>query len=313
MTELGPIFGFTKYDSSNADQSTLLKMDVFVNAAEYHRYNDKVDKSGFTNLFARAFYTPREPRFITTYDGGMNENPFETAQIQCHEATHQLVHLYTWDLTRKALNREVKWEDCNVRPMWSEEGFAEFFSSFRMDGAKRKWMQPLVERLFEVYVFDEILRAKKWRPFELKEFLQITHAPQLQDAGETRAGTAGQAERKLAGDVVANLFYGKAWSFYYFLWYAEEGGKPKYRDKFIEYLKLEFHLRYAYDKFRKKEDTTPVSTNDFRRVMGVTDDAALGKLDKDWSAFEAKLVEQYKQPQWDVAKKSIRKNLGVDK
>jgi len=48
-----------------------------------------------------------------------------------HEATHQLVHFYTWDLTRKELHREPQWLDCHVRPTWSNEGFAEFFSSSR--------------------------------------------------------------------------------------------------------------------------------------------------------------------------------------
>src|SRR4029453_2333819 len=100
-----------------------------------------------------------------------NENAFATDQVQCHEATHQIVHFYTWDLTSKDLGREPDWQDCDPRPAWSEEGFAEFFSSFRVEDGKYLWMQPLDQRMCEIWLLGEIVAAKKWRPWELKEFL----------------------------------------------------------------------------------------------------------------------------------------------
>jgi hypothetical protein len=313
MTDLGPIFGFTRYGADNTDETTLLKMNVFLNRDEYRRYNSSSGNE-FMNEFARAYYTPREPRFITTYDGGATESPFETEQTQCHEATHQLVHLYTWDLTRKALNRDVKWEDCKVRPMWSEEGFAEFFSSFAKKDGKRVWMQPLVHRLLEIYVFDDILAAKKWKPFDLKEFLTVGHAGRLVQIGEEKVGAgADPKEREIAKDVIANLFYGKAWSLYAFLWNAEADGKPKYRDKFIEYLKFEFHLRYQYDSYEKKDKSVGVSANDFRRILGISNDAALAAFETEWRAWEANMIASFKNPHWDDARKGARKAMGVDK
>jgi hypothetical protein len=311
ITQLGPVFGFTRYGPENTDESTMLKMNIFMNASEYHRFNIKNDNA-MMDKFARAFYTPSEPRFITTYDGGDDEDPFQTEQVQCHEATHQLVHLYTWDLSRKALNREVKWDDCRVRPMWSEEGFAEFFSSFAMKDGKRTFMKPLLHRILEIYVLNDIVEAKKWRPFDLKEFLSVSHAGQLVAAGEQRAGL-NAAERPVAENVMSNLFYAEAWSLYSFLWNAEEGGKPKYRDRFIEYLKFEFHVRYEFDKHERKEKPLSVSTNDFRRIMGVKEEPALVALDKEWRAWETKLIAVYKNPGWDEARKGARKAMGVDK
>jgi len=313
MTELGPIFGFTRYGPENTDETTLLKMNVFLNQAEYRRYNTSSDNE-FMNQFARAYYTPQEPRFITTYDGGTGEDPFQTEQVQCHEATHQLVHLYTWDLTRKALKRDVRWEDCRVRSMWSNEGFAEFFSSFAMKDGKRTWMQPLVHRLLEIYLFDDILAAKKWKPFDIKDLLTVDHAGTLVQIGEVKAGAgATKAEKELAKDVVSNLFYAKAWSLYAFLWNAQADGKPKYRDRFIEYLKFEFHVRYEFDKYEKKDKALGVSTNDFRRILAISDEAALAAFDKEWNAWEAAQIAARKNAAWDETKKRVRKSMGVDK
>jgi hypothetical protein len=311
ISELGPVFGFTRYGPENTDVSTLLKMNVFMNAEEYRRYN-KSGGNDFMNEFARAYYTPSEPRFITTYDGGQDENPYQTAQVQCHEATHQLVHFYTWDLTRKALKRDVKWDDCRVRPMWAEEGFAEFFSSFTVKDGKYSWMQPLGHRLLEIYVLDDVVAAKKWAPFALKDFFTVSHAGELVQLGELRAGL-NVKEREAASNVMSNLFYAEAWSLYYFMWNAEDGGKPKYRDRFVEYLKLCFHLRYEYDKFDRKEKVLSVSTKDFRRIMGLADEAALTAFDKEWRAWEAKLIEEHKKPYWDQAKKRARAAFGVEK
>ncbi len=312
MAELGPVFGLTRYDASNSDESTLFKMNVFCDAEEYELYSAK-SGSGMGG-FARAYYSPQEPRFITTYDGGAeHESSFETDQTQCHEATHQLVHFYTWDLSRKALNRDVKWLDCYVRPTWSNEGFAEFFSSFAMKDGKYVWMQPLDSRMSELWILGEIVADKKWRPWELKEFLSIRTAGQLEELSGQRSMTQGALEHAVAGNVMANLFYAKAWSFVYFMWYAEEGGKPKYRDRFVEYLKREFHLVYKFDTIKQAELTLNVGVPDFRKIMGIEKDDKLAAFEKEWLAYETKFVASHKSPKWDAERAMIRKNLKIDK
>jgi hypothetical protein len=198
-----------------------------------------------------------------------------------------------------------------VRPAWSEEGFAEFFSSFAVKDGKYVWMQPLDERLFNIWLLGEIVTAKKWRPWELKEFLVIRHAGQMTEQGGLRAKEAG--ERQLASSVMMNLYYAKAWSLMYFLWYAEEGGKPKYRDRFIEFKKLELVVQFKPDPVTKRPAAQPVGVHDFRRIFGLQKDDALAAFEKEWLAFEGKLVEASKKPHWDAIRARARKNLGIDK
>ena len=86
---------------------------------------------------------------------GFEETQEYTDQVQCHEATHQLVHFYTWDITRKITGKTPKWLDALTRPLWSTEGFAEFFSSHKVEGGKYSWMVPLENRMEQLWIFDE--------------------------------------------------------------------------------------------------------------------------------------------------------------
>jgi hypothetical protein len=312
IENMGPIFGMTRYGPDNSDDRTLFKMNVFTKEQDYQIYNAKMG----TGLggFARAFYSPMEPRFIVTYDGGADEDAATTTHVQCHEATHQLVHFYTWDLSRQALKRDVTWLDCYVRPTWSTEGFAEFFSSYEMKDGKFAWMQPLESRLKDVWLLSDIIQSKKWLPWELKEFLSFRVSNQMQEAAAVRANKTPQ-ERGLAESIMGNLYYAKAWSLVYFMWYADENGKPKYRDRYIEYLKREFHLVYAVDPAKKAagEQSLPVGVNDFRKIMKIDNDPALAAFEKEWQAFEAKLVAAHKNPKWEAERANARKALHLDK
>lgn len=310
IRELGPVFGFTRYTPENTDLATLFKMNVFTNAKEYQRYNEK--SGGGMGGFARAYYSFEEPRFITTYDGGKHESDAYTAQVQCHEATHQLVHFYTWDLSRKALGREVKWLDCLVAPAWSHEGFAEFFSSFADKDGKRVFMQPLEERMEHLFLFREFLALKKWRPWEMKEFLSIRHAGQLIEAARTRVGQERQ-DADMAENVMGNLFYARAWSLVYFLWNAEDGGKPKYRDRYVAYLKSEFQMRYVHDKVKGHEVPKLVGINEFRAAMGLTRDEDLAAFEKEWQQYEDALVARHVKPQWQARLAAMKQSLGGKK
>jgi hypothetical protein len=313
MTEMGPRFGFTRYGPDNADDRTLMKVNVFTKAEDFFLYNFK-SRAGVGG-FTRAYYSSEEPRFITTYDGGDDEDSNYTDQVQCHEATHQLVHFYTWDTTRKILDHEPSWLDCHWRPLWSGEGFAEFFSAHTVKDGKYTWMQPLDERMRQIWIFNEVVKEKGWMPWRLKEFFTMQHGGQLNDLARTRAKK--NEEEWMAEGVMGNLFYGKAWSFVYFLWYAEEGGKPKYRDKYVEYLKDEFNVRFAEvwdsDVKRKVMKPNPVSGGDFLRIMGFDAPGRLDAVEKEWTEFETKLVAANRKPAWDEERTKTRIGMGIDK
>jgi hypothetical protein len=260
-----------------------------------------------------------EPRFVTTYDAsGVKKGPDEDSEdvdyvdhVQCHEATHQLVHFYTWDLTRKDIGRDPDWLHVFWRPLWSGEGFAEFCSAFTVKDGKRVWLQPLENRMQEMWAFNEIVKEKGWRPWRLSEFLQLVNGKALEKWAETRA--LKNEDEVVATGVMSNLFYGEAWSFVYFLWYAEENGKPKYRDRYIDYLKAEFHVKFGVDPKTGTVWPAPVDYHAFAHVMGLATDAQWDALDKEWKEFTAKLIAANRKPSWDAERAKIRKNFGIDK
>ena len=143
----------------------------------------------------------------------------------------------------------------------------------------------------------------------------MQHAGQLSSLSRTRAKT--NDDEWLAEGVLSNLFYGKAWSFVYFLWYAEENGKPKYRDRYVDYLKEEFNVRFAEvwdsDVKRKVSKPKPVTGADFLRIMGFEAPERLDSVEKEWTEFETKLIEANRKPAWDEERKKTRIGMGIDK
>ncbi len=310
MTEFAPHFGFERYDEKNVDHSTILKAIIFASEKDYATYNASIGSRLASS--ARAYYSKREPRFICSYEGGDEEDEAYTNHVQAHEATHQLVHFFTWDTTRKAIGREPRWLDALHRPLWSTEGFAEFFSAYTVEGDTYSWMQPLDNRMQHLWIFGGILEKKEWKRWPLDQILRIRHGGELQVQGAARAKPA---EQGMAANVMANLFYAEAWSFVHFLWYADAGGAPKYRDRLIEYFKLEFELDYGQ---RGKEGAPTrrgarvMTDKHFKRVFGLMDSPAkMQALYEEWKAFEKALLAKHKSPKWDEEKKKIYKNLGL--
>jgi hypothetical protein len=52
-----------------------------------------------------------------------------------------------------------------------------------------------------------------------------------------------------------------------------------------------------------------MTPGDFRRVMGLTDDAAFAAFEKEWAAYEAALVQQVYDPKWPDALKAFLESL----
>lgn len=310
MTEIAPHFGMTRYGPENSDFKLLMKANVFAKPEDFMAYNIK--SGAGIGGFTRAYYSAEEPRFITTYDGGEDEDDAYADQVQCHEATHQLVHFYTWDLTRKELGREPDWLEVHRRPLWSGEGFAEFFSSHAVVDGKYRWMQPLDERMRQIWIFEEMAKEKGWIPWRLKEFFfTLHHGGTLSALSRARATKNG--DEGIAEGVMANLFYGKAWSFVHFLWYAEAGGKPKYRDRYIKYLDSEFHVKFVRDPGGGKDRPAPVGSDALMRCLGISSDDELVALEKEWNEYTAKLLAANRKPEWDAERTKIRTNFGFEK
>ncbi|MCE9635891.1 MAG: hypothetical protein K8T90_09315 [Planctomycetes bacterium] len=318
----GPM-GLTRFGPENTDQEKILLIQVFLSGDDYARYNALTGGPGGG---VRAYYSSQEPRFVVTYDGTktkskdapapgaheISEDPFEDPEhVQCHEGTHQLVHFHTWDTTRKALGRSPEWLQCNNRKLWFNEGFAEFCSTYKKEGDKYVFFQPLESRMFEIWCIGEIVKERGWEDWKLKELLDPNHSGQLASYGQARTRRPG--EEGLAQNAMANLYYGKVWSLVYYLWNFEEGGKPKFRDRFVKFTKDQFTVKLMkasngieYPKY--------VDAKDFRTTFGLESDAAFTAFEKDWKAWEADYVAKAKTPKWDVARLRLRNEIwGLDK
>ena len=301
MTHIAPLMNMERYGPENATKDTLMKANIFPNRNAFLRYNREV---GGSTGGVRAYYSLQEPRFICTYVGGKDEKVEEANQVQCHEATHQLVHFYTWDLSNKA-GRKLNWLDCRTRALWSIEGFAEFFSAHTVKDGKYTWMQPLDERMMQIKVFTEIIKMKDWAPWGLRDILRPIHGGQLQMAGESRGRKPEDAS--LAITVFANQFYAKAWSLVSYLWYTQENGKPKYRARLAAFMKREF-----YAEVTPHGTVYKMTPGDFKRAFGLVDDAAFDQFERDWLAYEAALVKKHEKPSWATERLKMFKMYKLD-
>ncbi len=311
MTEMAPVFGFRRLTADNVDSKSVLKVNVFADGKAYAEFNEAIG-SGIASM-ARAYYSMMEPRFICTYDGGNaedGEHEGYTNQVQCHEATHQLVHFYTWDTTRTAIDREPPWLDAIVRPLWSTEGFAEFFSSHTVENGTYRWMQPLEERMKQIWIFDEIVEAKGWKPWTLEHLLSIRDGGQLSDFSGARARRP--EDHGLATNVMTNFFYADAWSLVYFLWYHGDA-TPKYRAGLVKYFRREFELDYGQGSGRQLAGAPrPITEKDFFAALGLDTDAQRQALYDEWRRWQTDFVAAHRKPEWDAERTRIRGFLHLD-
>ena len=315
---LGAWLGVARYESSALDEKTLLKANIFADEQTWRLYHKRLYGTDAPGMLAgvRAYYSTEEPRFIVTYDGGDKETSLETDQVQCHEATHQFLHLCTWDVTRKATEREFPWLDCATRPPWLEEGFAEFFSAHRRDGGRCVWMQPLEGRMQESWVLSQVFAKKKWGDWTLEELISLSSTSEIPEralhkVASAKGGDAPGIAALAAPSLYTSSLYGRSWSLVYFLWNASgPDGKPKWRDGFQKLMRQSLRV-----------DLVPVTIQgpprhvltaaDFRRALGLTDDAAFQAFEREWLASEARLLAKNKSSSWETHRDQLFAKLGI--
>ena len=316
--ELGPIFGFTRYGPENATFETLLKVNAFSRESDFERFSRERHRISPAAAGVRAFYSPEEPRFIVTHDGDAGgEAPYVTYQTQCHEGVHQLAHFYTREMTEKKTGKRPAWRDCSVRPLWSNEGFAEFFSAYAGDGGARKWMQPLDNRMELIWILDQAFAKLGWSDYALADLTGVTTGRDLREAIIGVAPTLTEAQstderwilwQRRVFNVYANLFYARAWSLSYFLWNAEKGGRPKYRERYIAYLKREFIVPEADDKLATDGRWSNRLLFD---ALGLGSANEVQALETEWRAWTQALNEKHQHADWLPTRHNLFGMLGV--
>ncbi len=316
---LGGHLTLTRHTRESTTVESILKVNVFSREADYDRYNDLSLPYISWLDGVRAYYYADEPRFVFTHDGEGRKGA-DTYRSQCHQAVHQLVHAYTKELTSKALGRTIPWADCNHRPLWSTQGFAQFFSSFRLDGDRYVWMQPDLDDLERLWIMDQALPKLRWAPWSLEEILSLDRGGDLSTAGAKRGpripvGSKPSqellAKRELVVNVMANDYYARTWSLVYYLWNAKKNGVPEWRDRYLRYLKDEFVVRYVKnEKTGASEPYTP-HEKELRIALGLQSPAAFREFEADWQAWTQRLIETHKKPGWTAKRARLFRILGL--
>jgi len=314
----GKLFGATRYDGKSIDERTILKANIFADSTTWELYHQRLGFLPFA-LGIRAYYDRNEPRFIASYDPGGDELSIETDQVQCHEATHQLMHFYTWDLTRKAEGRELGWSECHTRPLWLDEGFAEFFSSHRRENGKYLWMQPLTKSMEELWGWTQAFQKKRWAMWSLDEMLAVHDMEQVAEQAARRVipkpvkqpSEQQLVEMGLAVEVMQPLFYCKSWSLVYFLWNGTDAaGKPLYRDAFANFLGASLHATQTAAAGRGLA-THVLSASDFKKAMGLDSEEKFRAFEKSWLAWESAFLAKAQKPGWTDTRDKMFAALGV--
>jgi hypothetical protein len=272
---MGEHFELPKLEETDRADERTLKIFMFSDRKGFDQYGKDIGQQMPPS--ARAYYRPAD-QWITSYLGG----GFEAAKVKdgsdfntnktFHEGVHQLMHVYTKITMQKLTGDEVLWTDprCHSRAHWFQEGVAEFFGSSRPKG-ENDWdlMVPYRQRLQEW----KHIQNNKLAEWPLKELLGVHNQMELRRKGMEIGG--------IAAGHMGSLYYAQSFTFIHFLWNFESG---KYKDKFLEYFKLELEGKSGIEVFAK------VWWGDEKgRDWKNLDWSA---LDKEWRSYVQKLWDQ---------------------
>jgi hypothetical protein len=225
--------------------------------------------------------------------------------------------LFTWDVTRKATGREFGWDQCDTRPLWLDEGFAEFFSSHKREGGKRVWMQPLEGRMEESWTLSQVFAKKGWTDWTLDELLATTSVDEITRVAMRRAAAneagdeAYPARLGMATDMLHSQLYGRAWSLAYFLWNdLDDAGKPRWREGFQKLLRQSLRVDLVPETITgpPRHVLTPA---DFRAALGLADDGRYRAFETSWTTWEKRFLESNRRASWATNRDKVFQRLGL--
>lgn len=228
-----------------------LQILLFRRETEYLRYLGDAGLSITPGV--TVFYRPTD-RFTVLW--GTLDSPSRVANLR-FVAAHQLLHAYRKLWLEKERGVEMVWEDSMLqsRHLLTSEGLASLLARGPEGG-----------RLVS------ILRAEKENAlvngFSLDELIGMRSRAELSDLCRRKGGLAFEQDLR-------NLFDAQAWAFADFLFHFEDG---KYRDRFLECVKLDL-----------TEELTP---EEFRKTLGIADPEQFKQLNEEWLGHVEKLIAE---------------------
>jgi hypothetical protein len=220
-------FGLPELESDD-ENDVILKAWLFASRESFDHYQNTIRNPLPPGV--AAYYSPATQWMLVPDRGGDPTGEGFNTGVYFHEGTHQLIHQYSKWLVEKDLGEEINWTDPRLDSdaQWWQEGIAELFGNVKKVGDSWELFQFSKNRS----AFWKMIRNAKRNEWKLSDLLRAT----------------GNADVMRRRGYWANLFYCQGWAFTYFLWHYEDG---KYRDKFMEYTKREFHGDSGPDVFKE--------------------------------------------------------------
>jgi hypothetical protein len=229
-----------------AEEGWPLNIIVFKDEATFNQFWE--DEHGSPNPGARAYYSPVNEVVITYDEETVDpDTAWFNESVLIHETFHMLSDFYASkpiDFSKFDAGERPE------RPRYSnlliQEGITDSVAGFiRGGGAGR-------DATYEFLQLNH-LRLQNWQqlyhgimgghnPFPIKDMLECTVYPQLIGKLRERMTAVGSKFplSRVNLQVAMGLFYPTACQASYFFHHYQEGGKYVYRDKWWEYLKLDY-------------------------------------------------------------------------
>jgi hypothetical protein len=231
---------------------------------------------------ARAFYSPLDER-VMTYDDRTDmsaDTQWFNESVIIHETFHMLSDFY-------AANPMFTMDEIQVRPRYSsilvQEGLTDSVSGFTRGGgegrkATYEFLQLNHLRLSDFKAVYEILGKKEL--YRIRDTLECRHYGQCtQKAFERMATEKFKVNPLWLNQVAVGVYYATACQISYFFENYKDGSKYPYRDKWWEYIGLDYQGKMNLKGY---DDNSAVTK--FKDVFGI-------KSDKDWDDMEKKFLE----------------------
>lgn len=249
------------------------------------------DETGQPIPGARAFYSPSN-EIVITYDDRLNSDPdrlWFNESVLIHESFHMLSDFYAANpIDHSKYDR--KRGEAPPRPSYSsilvQEGITDSVAGFVREGQGRNSKYKFLEQ--------NHLRLKSWQSnyaslnnrnvFRIQELLKSGSYVALVYVGCDRLREFGinvphGGEGRFQGPLMG-LYYATACQMSYFFHHYKEGGKYLYRDKWWEFLGMDYKGEIVLTSF----DTTP-GTEAFKKVFGIKSEADWEAINKKFEAY----------------------------
>jgi hypothetical protein len=270
-----------------AEEGWPLQIIVLKDEATFLQYCE--DEMGAAIPGARAFYSPPNEVVITYDDHG--DTSSDTAWFNEAVLIHETFHLLSDFYAAKPIDfkkYDLRGGQGPERPRYSsvlvQEGITDSVSGFVRSGGEGRDAKYEFLKLNHLRLRDwqnTYRRLNNKNVFRIQDMLSCAHYGDVDRVGVQRVADLGNPiPPNHARGMARGLYYAAACQASYFFTHYQENGKFPYKDKWWEFLKLDYTGKIDIKSYY---DITP-GIDTFKKVFGIKNDA-------DWEALNKKFVD----------------------